>query len=266
MAGQALPSSLRNVLFDLDGCLWFGGRLAPGARKVVELLRARGYRVFFLTNGSGATAAAIAQKLERLGIGASPCQVLAPLEVAHHHPLLRGGARALAVGKPVVEEALRSHGVEVVYDPQQAQVVIVGNWGELSFSDLMPAMAALDRGAQLLALNLDRRVPTEDGVMPGTGAVVAALMTACPVQAQAVGKPTSFYFEQALARFGVDSGDTVMVGDSPETDIAGGKRMGMATVLIGPAPVTDGQNEPDLRIENLEELLNELPHLPEYAG
>lgn len=266
MSGTKFPSGLRNVLFDLDGCLWFGGRLAPGAKKVVELLRARGYRVFFLTNGSGATAPDIGQKLQRLGIEALSHQVLAPLEVAHQHPLLASGAPALVVGKPLVAQALRAHGVEVVDDPALTRVVVVGNWGELSFSDLMPAMAALDQGAQLLALNLDRRVPTEAGMIPGTGAIVAALTCACQVPALTVGKPTRFYFEQALARFGVESSQTLMVGDSPETDIAGGKRVGMSTALVGTALVQTDEEKPDLRVGRLEELLDELPHLQEYAG
>ena len=257
------PGEPRNFLFDLDGCLWFGRRIAPGAPEVISSLRYRGYRVFFLTNASAATAATLADRLTSLGIPAQPDEVVAPLAVVHEHPLMKAGPKVLAVGNPVVARSLAAAGFEVVEDGAAAQVVVVGNSGGLTFAELIPALRALDRGAHLLALNLDLRVPTADGFAPGTGAIVAALEAASGVKAQVVGKPSRFYFEQALRRFGIGADDSVMVGDSPASDVAGGRCAGLRTVLVGDAPVASPEQEPDLRVADLEGVLE---HLVERQG
>lgn len=254
-----------NVLFDLDGCLWFGRRLAPGAAEVVASLRSRGYAVFFLTNASAATADSLSERLSEMGIPAAAEEVMSPLSVAHRHPLLANGARAFAIGKAVVAQALRAAGVEVVSDADAAQTVVVGNSGDLRFADLTPALRALDRGASLLALNLDLRVPTASGFTPGTGAIVAALEAAGGCKAEIVGKPTAFYFEQALQRFGIAADDSVMVGDSPATDVAGGRAAGMQTVLVGEARPAGEAQQPDLQVAGLEALLEHLTGREELA-
>ena len=246
---------MTGVLFDLDGCLWYGSRVAPGAPEVVAELRRRGYTVRFLTNASGEDETGLAGKLNRLGIPAEPAQVLAPLTVAHQHPALSGGAKVLTVGRPELAERLAQRGVPVTGDPAQADAVLVGNWRELRFGDLIPAITAIDGGAALVALNMDRRVPTADAVAPGTGAIVNALVTATGAEVQTIGKPTRFFFEKALERFGLNADATVMIGDSPDTDVRGGKAAGMLTVLVGGA-TPDGEDEtPDMRVPDLHSLL-----------
>ena len=257
---------VQHVLLDLDGCLWYGSRPAPGAPEVVATLRERGYSVFFLTNASATTAASLAEKLVSLGVPAEPAEVLAPLDVVQHHPAMADHAKVFTLGKPVIADTLRDSGVEVVASPDEARVVLVGNSGSMTFSELTPALRALDGGAALLALNLDLRVPTDEGFMPGTGTIVAALEAASGRTAQLVGKPSRFYFDQALRRFGISAAETVMVGDTPATDVAGGKSAGMATVLVGSAAASPAAHRPDLRVADLKGLLAHLKGNREAAS
>lgn len=255
-AGAARLEGIRNFLLDLDGCLWFGKELAPHAQELVRELRDAERGVFFLTNASGAEPDAIAAKLSRLGIPAEAGEVLAPLRVVTRHPVFRGRTRATVVGKPAVADALESQGIEVVDDETRAEVVVVGNDSNLTYADLTRGMRAVDAGAALLALNLDRRLPLAGGrVAPGTGAIVAALEAATGVQADFVGKPSTFFFEAALETFGVSADDTAMVGDTVASDIAGGRRADLFTILIGSDPPTD-EVSPDLHFADLHELLD----------
>jgi len=254
---------ITDILFDLDGCLWFGERVADGAVDVVEELRNRGYGISYLTNASNRTGEELARKLQRLGFRAREKDVLAPLTVLTGHELIGPDTRVLVLGQAVIAKVLREAGIETVHEGERATVVVVGNSRDLRFGDLMPAITALDSGARLLALNLDRRVPTATAVAPGTGAIVSALTTATGVTPEVLGKPSPLYFEGALERFGLTAASTAIVGDSPDTDIVGGNNSGLKTILVGSAKPTHAEEEPDVRIAALPELLNHFPPLPE---
>jgi 4-nitrophenyl phosphatase len=114
--------------------------------------------------------------------------------------------------------------------------VALGRWrvpaGILALGFLR-AVRALDRGARLVAVNVDPRVPADNGALPGAGAVVAALCAATGVKPDVVGKPSPFFFRAALRTFEIAPGETAMVGDSVRADVAGGKAAGLVTVLVG---------------------------------
>jgi HAD superfamily hydrolase (TIGR01450 family) len=238
------------LFLDLDGCLWFGAVLAPGARETVARLREAGKKVAFISNVSSATRSDIAEKLTALGIPATPADVQVPLELLPQHEYLsgagnatRGGARGgtaamdtkvFALCSTRIREALVHLGVVVTDEPTGAEVVLVGRDPEMTYGDLAIAAHALCAGAKLLALNVDSRVPVENGiVVPGTGAIVAALVETTGVAVEVVGKPSPFFFEAALRGFRADRDRTVMVGDTLDTDIAGGRQAGLRTVLVG---------------------------------
>lgn len=261
VGGGASPAhaalrDVRHYLFDLDGCIWYGGTLAPGAAALVTALRRAGFGVFFLTNVSGATAPALAARLSRLGIVTDPAAVMAPLCALPRHPLVRDRPPTLVIGTDAVRAVLEGHGIRVVTDPEDARLVVVGRDPKMAYDDLAAAVRALDLGARLLALNLDRRVPSRRGVVvPGVGAIVAALTAATGVQPEVVGKPSPFFFEEALRHFGITAAQTAMVGDSFDADIAGGARIGMRTVLVGRG-IGEGETgvTPDVRVRDLDEL------------
>jgi HAD superfamily hydrolase (TIGR01450 family) len=251
--GRAELDGTRNVLFDLDGCLWFGSRLAPGSAELVAYLRGSGIGVFFLTNASGAGSTELAVRLSRLGLPASPAEVVSPLTVLPRHPLFQRSRRVLTLGKPALADLLRAAGHVPVEEATEAEVVVVGNDIGLRFGDFSGALAALDAGAELLALNLDARVPVEDGgFICGTGAIVAAIRSGSGAVPQVVGKPSPVFFRTALETFGIPADGTVMVGDTPETDVAGGRAAGLKTVLVGRR---SSGPRPDLGVPDLPTLL-----------
>lgn len=249
-------SAARNFLFDLDGCIWYGDDLAPGAQAIVRDLRERGVRVGFLTNASVGDAAHLANKLAELGIPAEEGDVIAPLTVLAQHPLFETRRRALVLAVPAVERELMRHDIEVVADAGSADIVVIGKDPDLTYDSLARAVHALDQGAALLALNLDPAVPGSGGRRwPGVGAIAAALTTASGVEAELIGKPNPMFFRFALERFGMEPGQTVMVGDRSDTDIRGGRAAGLATVLIGTLQASLPESDtPDMHVETLEEL------------
>ena len=236
---------MRGFIFDLDGCVWTGDMLMPGAAEVLGLLRSQGRALTFLTNNSRARAATMQAKLVRLGVAAAAQDVLTPLEILgevldkHVGP----ASRVLAIGGPELEAAAEDGGHSLVPMDRyrEAQAVIVGNDFDFSYERLTAASRAVAGGAAFLTPNLDPRLPVEgDDFLPGCGAIVEAVATAAGVRPLVVGKPEPPLFELALARMGLGAEEAAMVGDSVDSDIRGARRVGLTTVLFAPKGGLDG--------------------------
>ena len=254
--GRPESRTVTDVMLDLDGCVWFGSELAPRAAEVVAELRAAGLGVGFLTNISSGSTATVAAKLSGLGIPTTEADVLMPIAALAAHPLLASAPRVYVLARQEVAAAV-SKFAAITDDEYEADLVVVGRDPELTYHDLAAAVQVLDRGAGLLALNLDTRVPVEDGrIMPGNGAIAAALTAASGVAAESVGKPSRFFFDTALARFGFRRDSTVMVGDTLDSDIAGGAAAGLLTVHVGGSlfSLLDPTPEPDHSLRELADL------------
>ncbi len=227
----------RGFVFDLDGCVWQGDTLNPGAGETLTALHRAGRGVAFLTNNSRARGQDIRAKLHRLGLGWVE-HALTPLEILGQVITERyGRSRVLVIGAPELEAVVAEAGHELVgvADFRTATVVAVGNDFDLSYERLAAASRAAAAGAPLVTPNVDPRLPIEGGdFLPGCGAIVAAVSAAAGVAPVVVGKPEPPLFRIALARLGVDAARAAMVGDSVESDMAGGRRVGMRTVLYAP--------------------------------
>lgn len=247
---------VRSWLLDLDGCIWFGDELAPGAAELVEDLRDTGAAVGFLTNTSSTDAAGVAEKLRRLGISAAEEDVVTPMSVLLGHEAFRQRRPVLALTTGTIASLIAARGVEVVTEAPRAEVVVVGKDTELTYARLAEATQALVDGAELVALNLDPSVPAEGGrTIPGVGAIAAALATASGTEPQLVGKPSRAFFEHALEHFGMDRAHTVMVGDRSDVDVRGARAVGLKTILVGaPAHPLPDSDVPDGRIAGVDEL------------
>ena len=234
----------RGFVFDLDGCVWTGDVLVPGAAEVLALLRSQGRGVCFLTNNSRARAETLQPKLERLGVQATTREVLTPLEILSEVITARfGPSRVLAIGGPELGQAVLDGGHQVVPVERfrEATVVVVGNDFDFSYERLTAAARAVAGGAAFVTPNIDPRLPLEGGdFLPGCGAIVEAVATAAGVRPVVVGKPEPPLFELALKRMGVTEMEAVMVGDSVDSDIRGARRIGMTTVLFAPHGGLDG--------------------------
>jgi HAD superfamily hydrolase (TIGR01450 family) len=243
-AARSTLREARGFVFDLDGCVWTGDVLMPGAADVLALLRSQGRRVSFLTNNSRARANTLQAKLERLGVQVDMHEVLTPLEILGEVIAERyGTARVLAIGGPELEQAILDggHGLVPVERFREATVVVVGNDFALSYERLTAAARAAAGGAAFLTPNIDPRLPVEDGeFLPGCGAIAEAVATAAGVRPVVIGKPEPPLFELALRRMEVKETEAVMVGDSVDSDVRGARRVGMTAVLFAPAGGPDG--------------------------
>ncbi|HEU5195833.1 MAG TPA: HAD-IIA family hydrolase [Methylomirabilota bacterium] len=227
----------RGFVFDLDGCVWQGNTLNPGAGETLTALHRAGRGVAFLTNNSRARGRDIRDKLHRLGLSWAE-HTLTPLEILGQVIAERfGPSRVLVIGAQELTDVVAEAGHEIVAVPdfREATVVAVGNDFDLTYERLGAAARAAAAGAPLVTPNVDTRLPIENGdFLPGCGAIVAAVAAAAGVSPIVVGKPELPLFRIALGRLGLAAAQAAMVGDSVESDMAGGRRTGMRTVLYAP--------------------------------
>jgi arabinose operon protein AraL len=252
----------RGWLFDLDGTIYLGERLIPGAGETIAALRADGRRVAFLSNKPLETRDAYARKLARLGIPAAPDDVMnSSLVLARHLATLDPGAPVFVIGEPPLIAELTAHGFEVRRDHHVRWVVIAFD-RTFDYAKLDMALQAVRRSnARLIATNPDRTCPTEDGEIPDCAGMIAAVeaVTSRTVEA-IVGKPSPIILDVALRALGVTATDAVIVGDRIETDMVMGKRLGLVSVLVLSGITAAGDPRiaeiaPDLVLPSVRELL-----------
>jgi NagD protein len=227
----ALPH--RGWLFDLDGTVYLGEALIPGAQGTIRRLREAGRRVAFLSNKPLYTRDDYAAKLTRLGIPAGPEDVVnSSIVLARYLARLDHGAPVFVIGEPPLIGELTAHGFEVRPDHRVRWVVIAFD-RTFDYAKLNTALQAVRHGARLIATNPDRTCPTDDGEIPDCAGMIAAVEAVSGATVETiVGKPSPIILEVALAALGVPATDAVIVGDRIETDIVMGKRLGLATVLV----------------------------------
>ena len=257
----ALPH--RGWLFDLDGTVYLGEALVPGAAETIAALRADGRRVAFLSNKPLSTRADYAEKLTRLGIPTTADQVVnSSIVLARHLQKLDPGAPVFVIGEPPLIGELREHGFEVRTDADVRWVVIAFD-RTFDYGKLDTALQAVRRhDARLIATNPDRTCPTEDGEIPDCAGMTAAVEAVTGKRVEAiVGKPSPIMLEVALEALGVGASDCVIVGDRVETDIAMGKALGLGTVLVltgvtRPEDPRIAELRPDLVLPSIRGLLS----------
>ena len=223
----------RGWLFDLDGTIYLGERLIPGADAAIAALRAAGRRVAFLSNKPLQTRAEYAAKLTRLGVPAAPDDVInSSLVLARYLRDRDPGAPVFVIGEPPMLDEMRAHGFEVRPDERVRWVVIAFD-RTFDYAKLNVALQAVKHGARLIATNPDRTCPVEGGEIPDCAGMIAAVEAVTDKKVEAiVGKPSPIILEIALAALGVPARDAAIVGDRIETDIVMGRRLGLGTVLV----------------------------------
>jgi len=197
---------------DLDGVVWLTDQPVPGSAEAVAALRRARVRVLFVTNNSQPTLAELVGRLERVGIEASAEDLVTSGQAAA--TLLAPGARALVIGGGGVVESLTARGVEVV-EASPVDAVVVGWTRQFDFDRLAAAATAVRAGATLVGTNDDPTFPTPGRLLPGAGALLAAVATASGVVPQVAGKPHRAVAD-LIARRSAEVRATV--GDRPSTD------------------------------------------------
>lgn len=226
----------RAFIFDMDGVLYRGTDLLPGVGDILNALELRDRRVILATNNSMSTPASYVTKLAKMGIEV-PEEAIMTSGMATRDYLLQTlppDAGLYVVGMPGLREQLFAETAfrPVQYGEETPAAVVVGLDLTFTYDKLTLANAALRAGARFVATNADATLPTESGLAPGAGSIIAAVTTASGAEPTVIGKPETPMLEQALARFGVAADETVMIGDRLDTDILGAQRAGMLTVLV----------------------------------
>jgi len=234
------------VCCDLDGVVWRGETPIAAADRGIEQLRAAGWRVLFTTNNSSLRIDDYVARLARAGVTAEPDDVCTSAQAAAALVATRlpAGATVLACAGPGVVEALEEQGLRVTADSGAVDAVVVGFHRDFDFDGLTRAADAARSGALFVATNLDPTYPIAGGVVPGAGALVAAVSTAAGRPPLVAGKPELPMVELVRSRSG-NAG--VVVGDRPSTDGAFAAALGwpFGLVLSGVAGSPGGEPVPD---------------------
>ena len=222
------------AIIDLDGTVYRSQTVIPGAREGIEGLRDRGLNVVFVTNSSTKTRETCRDRLASLGIEASVDDILTSASVTaayvtREYPT----ASVLTIGSPALDHEFSQADGTLTEDPTEADVLVVGKDRSFDFETLTRGLRALESGATFVGTNEDRKVPTDSGMVPGCGALIAAISYAANQDPdQICGKPHDPMIEVSLDKLAADPADCLVIGDNPETDIEMGRRAGMTTVLV----------------------------------
>jgi 4-nitrophenyl phosphatase len=228
---HALADAYDAFLFDLDGVLYRGTEVVPGAAEAVARLRAEGWRLAFVTNNSGRTPEAVAAHLTTLGIPGAAAEVETSALVTAEQLAARGVKQAFVVGEEGILRALQDAGIAIAEaDADQTDVVVVGWDRRADYEKLRRASLLVERGATLVATNADASYPAADGNWPGAGALLAAIETTTGTHAEVFGKPEAPIMLAALDRAG--GGRPLVIGDRLETDIAAAAGLGWDSLLV----------------------------------
>jgi NagD protein len=225
----------------MDGVIYRGKQLIPGADQFITTLLDRGVPFAFLTNNSQRTRRDVATRLARMGIPALESHIFTcAMATARFLAAQKPRGTAFVIGEGGLLQALHTNGYAIVDD--EADYVVVGEGRTFNMEIVEHAVRLILRGSKLVSTNIDPNCPTSQGLRPGCGAIVAMLEAATGLKAFSVGKPSPVMMRAARKELGLATDETVMIGDTMETDILGGVEMGYRTVLV----LSGGTREDDL--------------------
>ncbi len=249
-------------IFDLDGTIYLGDALLPGAQHTIKALRREGRRVLFLSNKPIQNRADYAAKLTHLGIPTQVEEVInSSWVLARWLNRESPGAALFVIGEPPLIEELREAGFRLTESPDEIEFVVASFDRAFDYHKLQVAFDALRAGARFVATNADRYCPTPTGGLPDAAAVIGAIEGCTGVQVEVVvGKPSPITTRAILERLQLPASECIIVGDRLETDIKMGQEAGMATavVLTGattPKLLTASSSQPDYVLRRLDDLL-----------
>ena len=245
-----MSAATRLALIDLDGTMYVGTQVVPGAAEAVRYLRDAGIAVRFTTNTDSVTPATLVHRLAAMGVIAALDEVLTPVVLARALLDWYDGARALVIASAEVRGVLA--GRIAAADERVTHVVVADPSFGADYAQLDAAFRALRDGAQLVATQMGRWVQRDSGVHLDTGGWVRLLEYAADVEAVVLGKPSPEFFRLATESAGLAPAEIAVIGDDRASDIAGGRAAGYHTVLVrtGTGMVARGP-DPDLIVDSI---------------
>lgn len=263
LEASSFLKDIHAMMIDIDGTLLRGNQALPGMVEFFDFMNTNHIKFQVASNNATKTISTYQQKLAAFGADLSvenvlTCSTVTVLYLQEYYP----GGKVYMIGQAGLQEALTNAGIEIV-DGFNGKVdaVVVGGDYELTYDKLKFASLHIQQGAQFIGTNPDLLYPTDEGLVPECGMTLVALETATGIQPLIMGKPHHFMFELGMQKMGVQPAETAIVGDRLETDIQGGKQVGMKTILVETGvdnrETTMTKNiTPDLIVKDLVELVS----------
>lgn len=256
-----MRAQIRGFLIDMDGVLYRGDLPLPGARRFVQALQDEDVPFILLTNNSTRTPSQYMTKLEQMGLHVAPSALLTSAQATamYLEKVAPPGTRMYVIGEDGLRNEITERGYVITED--DVAFVVAGQDTRLTYEKLRIATLAIRSGAIFIGSNPDRSFPAEDGITPGTGAILAALEAASDVTPTVIGKPQQVMFDLALEQLGTRPEETAMIGDRLETDILGANEAGLLTLLVltgitSRQDLLESDIRPDVVYEDLLQLYN----------
>jgi 4-nitrophenyl phosphatase len=223
---------ITSLIIDMDGVLWRADQPIGDLPAIFDRIEQLGLQFVLATNNSSRTPAQYVEKLQRFGVSIAPTLVLTSAIAAamYLHRRFPQGGKVYIIGEQGLYQALQEKGFQPDHD--NALAVVVGIDRQFNYTKLSQATRLVRNGALLIGTNPDRTFPTPEGLAPGAGTQLAALEAATDVQPIITGKPQPEMYRVALDILGATPEETLVIGDRPETDIAGGQSLGCRTALV----------------------------------
>lgn len=221
----------RGFICDMDGVLYHGNRLLPGAKEFLQWLYTHNKEFLFLTNASERSPKELQQKLRRMGLAVEEKRFYtSALATARFLATQSPQCSAYVVGGAGLIMALHDEGITMnEIDPDY---VVVGEGSSYNYESVLRAVRLVEKGARLIGTNSDLTGPAEDGIIPACRAMISPVEMATGKQAYFVGKPNPLMMRTGLRILGVHSEEAVMIGDRMDTDIVTGIESGLDTALV----------------------------------
>jgi 4-nitrophenyl phosphatase len=227
-------SNIKALGIDLDGVVYAGNCLMPHAKESIEAFRALGKSIHFITNNSGQTRLQIANKLNGLGVGASEEEVYSSgYATAIFLRQMDSDAEVYVIGSDDLKQEFDKLCMKISDGPI-GKYLVVGLDRHFTYEKISQGLDMIQRGAQFIACNRDKSFPVEGGkLLPGCNAMIAAIESASGKSPDyVVGKPETFMLDLIAKKHNYSPQEILIIGDSPETDIAMANRYGSPSVLI----------------------------------
>lgn len=224
--------SIHALILDMDGVIWRDNQAIGDLSRTFSLIHDHGLKVTLATNNATQSVNQYIDKLGKFGVEIKPKQIITSAVATVHylHKIFPKGCKVFVIGETGLINTLSSSGFPISEDDVQAVVVSFDR--QLTYDKLRKATLLIRTGLPFIATNVDKSFPTPEGLIPGAGAILAAVVAATDTDPIVIGKPQPEMYNLAMQRMKSTPDTTLVVGDRLETDIAGAQKLGCRTALV----------------------------------